>query len=348
MKKETAIILIIPLAAFACLCTGRYPIDPGQVFPLLLSGIGALSGPETGVSWPEYELPRELVMIFWNIRIPRIVMSIMVGAGISTAGAVFQALFRNPLAAPDILGVTAGSCFGAALAIMFLVPLAWIIQSSAFIFGIIAVSLAYILASWSKDHSPSVLVISGIVISALFQAGLSFIMYLANPYDQLAQIVFWTMGSFHTASWTKIQITAPILISGILLVSLFSWRLNIMTQNEEDALSMGIDVFKWRVFYVVISTLMVACSVAAVGTVAWIGLIVPHIARYLTGSEHRRLIPATAVLGGLFLLIMDSVARSILMSEIPISIVTSIFGAPFLAYLVIRSGSGKMRHEPAA
>jgi iron complex transport system permease protein len=339
VKKKIIIIgVFFPAALYICLCTGRYPIHPGHVAGLIL---GAL-----GMDNPGFDVPPEMMMVFWNIRVPRIILSILVGAGISTAGAVFQALFRNPLAAPDILGVSAGSCFGAALAIMFLAPMAVVIQTSAFVFGLIAVTLAYILASLSRDSSPSVLVISGIVISAIFQAGLSFIMYLANPYDQLAQIIFWTMGSFHTASWVKIQVTLPVLVPGIILMIIFSWRLNLMTQGEEDALSMGIQVIRWRIFYILVSTLMVACAVAAVGTVAWIGLIVPHIARYLTGSEHSRLIPATAFLGGFFLMIMDSVARSLMLSEIPISIVTSIFGAPFLGYLVISAGKARFSHEP--
>ncbi len=338
MKRKGIVIgLLFPAAVFICLCTGRYPIHPEHVAGLILGGFGMDS--------PWFDVPPEMMMVFWNIRVPRVILSILVGAGISTAGAVFQALFRNPLAAPDILGVSAGSCFGAALAIMFLVPAAVVIQTSAFSFGLIAVTLAYILASLSRDSSPSVLVISGIVISAIFQAGISFIMYLANPYDQLTQIIFWTMGSFHTASWTKIQVTLPVLVPGILLMIIFSWRLNLMTQGEEDALSMGIQVIRWRIFYILVSTLMVACSVAAVGTVAWIGLIVPHIARYLTGSEHSRLIPATAFLGGFFLMIMDSVARSLMLSEIPISIVTSIFGAPFLGYLVISAGKARFSHE---
>ncbi len=335
MKRSALLIaLAFPVVIFICLSTGRYPIAVGKIPGLILAGVTGER--PSGISSSE-------LMIFWNIRVPRIILSIMIGAGISTAGAVFQALFRNPLAAPDILGVTAGSCFGAAVVIMFLVPAAWLIQGFAFGFGILAVTLAYFLAFFSRDKSPSVLVITGIVITAVFQAGLSFIMYLANPYDQLAQIVFWTMGSFHTASWEKIQATAPILISGVILLSLFSWRLNIMTQNQEDAMAMGVNVLRWRIFYVLASTLMVACSVASVGAVAWVGLIVPHIARYLAGPEHSRLIPVTAALGGLFLLIMDSVARSILLSEIPISIVTSIFGAPFLGYLVIRAG--KERYE---
>lgn len=338
MKTRWAVLgTVFILATFICLCIGRYPIHPGQVIQLLLAGLG-LDPPTSG------NLANPMI-IFWNIRVPRVILAMLAGAGISTAGAAFQALFRNPLAAPDILGVTAGAGFGAALAIIFLVPTAIVIQTSAFVFGMTAVTLAYILASLSRDRSPSVLVISGIVISAIFHAGLSFIMYLANPYDQLAQIIFWTMGSFHTASWAKIQATLPVMVPGILLLILFSWRLNIMTQREEDALSLGIPVMRWRIFYVLVSTVMVAAAVAAAGTVAWIGLIVPHIARYLVGPEHTRLIPMSAFLGGLFLMIMDSVARSIMMSEIPISIVTSIFGAPFLGYLVIHAGKARFSHD---
>jgi len=243
---------------FACLCIGRYPIRPAQVIRLLLAGLGMDSAASGSLADP--------MVIFWNIRVPRVLLAMLAGAGISAAGAVFQ-------------------------------------------------------------------------------AGLSFIMYLANPYDQLAQIIFWTMGSFHTASWARIQATLPVLVPGIALLVLFSWRLNIMTQGEEDALSLGVPVMRWRIFYVLVSTLMVAAAVAAAGTVAWIGLIVPHIARYLAGPEHTRLIPMSAFLGGLFLMVMDSVARSVMLSEIPISIVTSIFGAPFLGYLVIHAGKARMSHD---
>ncbi len=306
---------------------GRYPIGPVELVRMFLHYFGLVG----------YLAPPSLEMqlVFWNIRVPRILMSIAVGSGISIAGVVFQALFRNPLAAPDILGVTAGSCFGAALAIMFFTQMAVGVQGFAFIFGIVAVTIAYMLADRSWDRSTSVLVISGIVVSALFQAGVSVLMYLADPYDQLTKIVFWIMGSFHVASWAKVQATLPVVVIGSVLLGVFGWRLNVMTQNEEEALSLGVDVFRWRLFYVVTSTLIVASSVAAVGTISWVGLIVPHIARYLVGIEQRRLIPAAAFIGGGFLLVMDTVARSISASEIPISIVTSIIGAPFLGYLVM-------------
>jgi iron complex transport system permease protein len=319
---------------------GRYPIGLEGIAQLVFSGLGLeeIFGPPS----------HEIQLIFWNIRLPRIIMSFAVGCGISISGAVFQALFRNPLAAPDILGVTAGSCFGAAVAIMFLADLTLAVQGSSFVFGVIAVSLAYLLASRSWDTSAAVLVISGIVVSAFFQAGLSILMYIANPYDQLAQIVFWIMGSFHVSSWAKVQTTMPIVVAGSILIGVFSWRLNMMTQHEEQALSMGIDVFRWRLFYVGISTLMVASSVASVGTIAWVGLIMPHIARYLVGPDHKKLIPMTAFLGGTFLMLMDTIARSFLANEIPISIITSIFGAPFLGYLVMKrreiGGNNELAH----
>jgi iron complex transport system permease protein len=262
----------------------------------------------------------------------------VVGGGVSIAGVVFQALFRNPLASPDILGVTAGSCFGAALAIVFFTT--WIVnvQASALIFGIIAVSMTYLLASRCWDRSAAVLVISGIVVWAIFQAGLYILIYLANPYDQLAQITFWIMGSFHVSSWAKVRTTVPVVLAGSLLLTVFSWRLNIMTQDEDEALSLGVNVLRWRFFYVGLSTLMVAAAVAAVGTIAWIGLVMPHIGRYLVGTDHKRLVPAAGVLGAGFMLLMDTVARTAMASEIPISIVTSIFGAPFLGYLMLHRG----------
>jgi len=325
MRRNSVWLLALFFVAslLVSVSVGRYPIGIDGVARILVSRLG--------IAPP----PLETQLIFWNIRLPRIVMSFAVGCGISVAGAVFQALFRNPLAAPDILGVTAGSCFGAAMAIMFLPGAALAVQGSAFVFGSLAVSLAYLLATRSWDRSAAVLVISGIVVSAFFQAGLSILMYIANPYDQLAQIIFWIMGSFHAASWTQVQTTLPIVVIGSTLLIIFSWRLNVMTQHEEDALSLGIDVFRWRLFYVATSTLIVASSVAAVGTISWIGLIMPHIARYLVGTDHKRLIPTTAFLGGTFLLLMDTVARSILASEIPISIITSMIGAPFLGYLIL-------------
>jgi len=318
---------------------GRYAISIPEACGIVLDSCGI-----KGILPPPTE---RSAIVFWNVRIPRIIMAFAVGCGISIAGVVFQAIFRNPLASPDILGVSAGCAFGAALSIVFFNGIAMAgIQGSAFFFGILAVSLTYLLGSRSWDKSTAVLVISGIVVSALFQAGLSILQYISDPYDQLAKIMFWTMGSFQVSTWEKVQITLPIIIIGSIILGVFGWRLNIMTQDEKDILSLGIDLKRWRMLYLGVGTLIVAAAVSTVGDIRWVGLIMPHIARFIVGTEHKKLVPAAGLLGGSFLLFMDTFARTATTAEIPISIITSIFGAPFLAYLVLKrvGGASKVDH----
>jgi iron complex transport system permease protein len=334
MSGKMFIILAVFFGAAitAALGIGRYAIQPAEVASIFLSAIG----------WSGYlsPVPPEMYQIFMNIRLPRIIMSFAIGGGISIAGAVFQGVFRNPLAAPDILGVKFGAAFGAALGIVFLTQASVGIYGFAFGFGLLAVLSAYLLARHSYDPSATVLVIAGIVVSSLFQAALSIVLYLADPYDKLAQITFWLMGSFHAISWSKVPFTLTIIATASLFICLFSWRLNIMTLSDEEALSLGVPIFRWRMIYIFLGTLMAASAVAVVGVVQWVSLIVPHIARRLVGAEHRLLIPVTGILGGTFMLLMDTLARSLLIAEIPISIVTSVLGAPFLAYLLLRHNKG--------
>lgn len=335
MKKplRAGLALFLLASVLISLNAGRYGISPAGVASIVAQKIGL------GIHLPPPT--QEMEMVFWNIRLPRAILAFAVGGALSVSGVIFQAIFRNPLAAPDILGVSAGACFGAALALMYLPALAIGVQLSAFLFSVVAVSIAYTLASCSRDRSAAVLVLTGIVVAAVFQAGLSILMYIADPYDQLARIVFWTMGSFQVASWDKVRTVFIVVATGTALATIFGWRLNIMTQDDEQAMSLGMNIFRWRMFYVIITTVMVATCVSACGTITWVGLIVPHIARYLAGSEHKKLVVVATVFGGSFLLLMDTLARSLLTSEIPISIVTSIFGAPFLAYLVLsRTGGG--------
>ncbi|MCR4419606.1 MAG: iron ABC transporter permease [Clostridia bacterium] len=338
MKKgwRTGLVVALIGSIVVAMNSGRYAVSPAGVLSILAHGVGlgGLVSPPT----PEME------MVFWNIRVPRILVAFTVGSALSVSGAVLQALFRNPLASPDIVGVTQGAGFGAALALMFFPPLSAVVQGSAFLFGILAVSIAYLLASRSPDRSVAVLVITGIVVSAVFQAGLSLLQYFADPYDQLAKIVFWIMGSFQTASWGNVRTVVPLVAAGTLLLVVFGWRLNVMAQDDEQALSLGINVPAWRLLYVFLATLIVASSVSATGNISWVGLIVPHIGRYLVGSEHRRLVATSALIGGIFLVLMDTAARSLMPGEIPISIVTSMVGAPFLASLVLSRG-GVLKRE---
>ncbi|MEN6390067.1 MAG: iron ABC transporter permease [Syntrophomonas sp.] len=338
-SKTIWIILsvLLVVSVLVSLSLGRYAISISELCGIVMESFNI-----NGVFPPVSD---QSSMVFWNVRLPRVVMAFAVGSGISVAGVVFQAIFRNPLASPDILGVSGGAAFGAALCIVFFTEATLGIQGCAFGFGILAVIITYLLAARSLDRSTSVLVISGIVVWALFQAGLSIMQYLANPYDQLAKIMFWTMGSFQVSTWTKVEITLPIVVLGTIILTVFSWRLNIMTQDEKQILSLGVNVRKWRTLYIGISTLIVASAVSTVGEIKWVGLIMPHIARYLVGTEHKRLVPVSAFLGGSFMLLMDTLARTAAASEIPISIITSIIGAPFLGYLVLSRKGGVSEGE---
>lgn len=334
MKRSVPLIIIIVfvVSIIVALNSGRYPVSIVDAARHFLSGAGL-----TGNREP---LAPEMWDVLYSIRLPRIVLALAVGAALSVSGAVFQALFRNPLASPDLLGATAGASFGAVLALLIFPPLSVWIRFSSFIFGIVAVAGTYILASKSRDRSAAVLILAGIVISAIFQAGVSIIKYLAEPYNELQKIVFWLMGSLQATTWPSIRGVLGITVICTALVTIFSWQLNLMSQEDEQALSLGVDIFKWRIFYIVITALMISVSVSTCGTIGWIGLIVPHIARYIVGAEHKKLIVTAAFLGAALMLLMDTAARSLLSSEIPISIVTSLIGAPFLGYLILSQRKG--------
>ena len=321
------------LAAFLIsMNLGRYPIDPVNMLKLVLSKLGAAV--DLGQSADSMKI------VFWNVRLPRTILAIGVGAALGSSGAVFQGLFQNPLVSPDILGVSSGAGFGAAIAIMFLGGGTLSIQFMAFLFGIAGVFIAYNIAQRSPEHTIVVLVLAGVVVSAVFTAGLSFLKYIADPYEELPSIVFWTMGSLHAVNWRDVLYSLPLVATGILLFSMLGWRLNVMTLGDEEALSLGVDVGKMRLFFITVSTLIVASSISACGTIAWVGLVIPHIGRYLVGSDHKVLVPFSALLGGTLLLVIDTLARTISAAEIPISILTSLIGAPFLAYLLLRKKAG--------
>ncbi|MDY6796653.1 MAG: iron ABC transporter permease [Actinomycetota bacterium] len=330
--KLFLVALALLTAFFISMSVGRYPISPLNIFKLVLAKLGF--GVDLGLN------ASAMKTVFWSIRLPRTILAIGVGAALGSSGTVFQGLFRNPLVSPDILGVSSGAGFGAALAIMFLGGGVLAVQSMAFLFGMVGVFIAYSIAEKSKESTIVVLVLAGIVVSAVFTAGLSFLKYIADPYEELPSIVFWTMGSFHAASWRDVAYSLPIVTVGIGLLSALGWRLNVMTMGDEEALSLGVNVTKTRLFFIVVSTLIVASSISACGTIAWVGLVIPHIGRYLAGSDHKILVPFCAFLGGTLLLLMDTLARMISTAEIPISIITSFIGAPFLAYLLLRKKAG--------
>jgi iron complex transport system permease protein len=330
MKHNHAIIVALSVL-LACILlsmsVGRYPLKATSVLQLI------------GLKIQFREPPKEMsndYIVFWFIRLPRVLMSSAVGAVLAIAGTVFQGLFRNPLVSPDILGVSAGAGFGAGLAILLFGKSTAAIQTLAFAFGLLAVVIAYTMSRHTRSASVTTLVLSGIIISALFSAGLSFLKYVADPYEELPAIVFWTMGSFSNILWSDLAKTFPIMAVCVLILFVLRWKLNVLTLGDDDAMALGIDVDRAREIYVFLATLMVASSVSSCGTISWVGLVIPHMARLIVGPDHSVLLPFAGIVGASFMVLMDTLARSISGGEIPISIMTSLIGAPFLGYLMLK------------
>jgi len=345
-------VYLLPVALFFfSLFFGRYMMDPVETLRILIAGsanvlldrgsslLSMLSDQQ--VILPSFEQTwgaSEQTVIF-RIRLPRVVAAMLVGGGLSIAGASFQGLFRNPLVSPDILGVSAGAGFGAALGIL-LSGNPMIIQVSAFVFGIIAVLVAYCIGRTVGRGSTLVLVLGGIIVGSLFSAFISLTKYIADPYDTLPAIVFWMMGSLSAVSNADIIAVAPPILLGSLCLFLIRWRINLLAVGEEEARALGVDTKRMTMVLVIASTVITASAVCISGIIGWVGLVVPHIGRMLVGPDFRRLIPVSAVLGASFLLLVDDIARTITAAEIPLGILTAIIGAPFFAYLLTRKKVG--------
>ncbi len=273
-------------------------------------------------------------IIIFEIRLPRLLLALSAGIALSVSGATFQSIFRNPLVSPYLLGVASGSAFGAALG--FALSLSYSgVAGLAFGFGLSAVLTAYSIAHIRGDASPIILLLSGIIVSAFFSAITSFIEFIV-PKDKLPSIVFWTMGGFTFASWEKVAISFPVVILCSIFIYLVRWRLNVIALGDEQAQSLGINVKRLRAILILISTLIVSVVIAFVGTIGWVGLIVPHLARLIIGQDHRYLLPVSVFLGASFMLGADIIARTALGMEIPVGIITSLAGAPFFIYLLLK------------
>ncbi len=268
---------------------------------------------------------------------PRVLLAIIVGAALATSGAVFQGCFRNPLVEPYILGVSSGAAFGAALGIVY-PHIFFSIQISAFIFASIAVIAAYTLAR-TRGQTPIVtLILGGIIIGSIFSALVSILKYTAND-SSLREIVFWLMGGFYYATWDDVAIIVPIVSLSFLVLWMYGWKLNILSMGDEEAQALGINPEKSKMIVIALATLITAVAVSTVGIIAWVGLMMPHATRMILGPDHRFVIPSAAMLGGIYLIICDTLARTLTTSEIPVGIITSILGAPYLFYLLRTKGS---------
>ncbi len=267
-------------------------------------------------------------IILQEIRLPRIVAAVLIGASLSVSGAVFQGIFVNPLVSPGILGVLSGASFGAAVGMLFGQSL-FVIQISAFVFGFAAVFIALAISRfYGQGNTLLMLVLGGIISSSLFGALLSLVKYMADPYGALPSIVYWLMGSLSAVDMDMVSTIAPLVFLSIGMLVFFGKHLNVMSLGEDEARALGVDVRKVRLMMVLLATLLGALSVMLAGVIGWVGLVIPHIARFLIGPNHVVLLPFCALLGGVFLLIVDTVSRSVFVTEIPLGILTSLVGIP--------------------
>lgn len=308
--------------ALIALCLGQYTIALQDVIKVLTLQKVDLVNAET---------------VIFNIRIPRILVSLVVGSGLATAGASFQALFSNPLATPDTLGCANGASFGAALGILLGLN-ALGIQISALIFGILAVVLVFVFTRYRHVNQIMMIILGGMVVSSLFSALVSLIKYVADPNDVLPVITFWLMGSFSNSTVRSLYTGVPMIILGMMILYLMRYRMNALSLKEEEAASLGINVRQNRMIVIVASSLITASVVSMCGVVGWVGLLIPHISRMLFGNNHTKVIPGCIVFGALFMLIIDTIARCMYQAEIPVSILTAIIGAPVFLLLLRKTG----------
>ena len=327
-KAFTICMALLPaailLAAAAALCMGQFRIPPGQI-------LAELSG--TGGN------PANVRTVLFNIRIPRILMALLGGAGLACAGAAFQSFFANPLATPDTLGVANGASFGAALAILLGLG-AMQVQLLSFAFGVLSVLLVFSVTRTGGSSRPSMImvILAGMVISSLFSALVSLVKYAADPQDVLPVITFWLMGSFSGVTRSSLMMGGPVIAAGTLLLFLLRFRLNALSLPEDEAKALGVNLPLVRGLVIVAASAVTASVVSMCGVIGWVGLLIPHLGRMAFGNDNRRLLPFSAMAGGLFMLVTDTIARCATASEIPVSILTAVVGAAVFLMLLRKTG----------
>lgn len=331
LKHKTALIALCVLLVACTLLSftlGRYPVPLKELIGILASKII----PGLTPFWTE-----QMHTAVWNVRLPRILMSVLVGACLSAAGAAYQGVFQNPMAAPDILGASAGAGFGAALAILIGLPSVYI---TLFAFGasLITVALVFWISLRAKGDRVLGLILAGIMVSSLFQSGTSFIKLVADPNNKLPQITYWLMGSLSGAKWSEIGMTVIPMLLGLVPLVLLRWRLNVLAMGDDEAKALGVDAQKTRLLVIICSTLATAAAVSVSGMIGWVGLVIPHMMRRIVGNDYCYLMPASIIGGGCFLLVVDNVSRNVSSAGIPIGILTAFVGAPFFLWLITGRG----------
>lgn len=331
-------LAMLALSILAALAIGRYPLALARVARVL----AGLFLPDTLLTgWqPASATEARLVL---QVRLPRVLTSALTGASLALCGAALQGMFRNPLVGPQILGISSGAALGGCVALL-LWPTLPVTLALAFAGGLLAVSAVYALGRAQGRTTVLMLVLAGVVTSAFFSALVSLATYFADPNDTLPAIVFWLMGSFATASYAKLAAVLPPIALGMALLCLLRFRINVLSLGDEQAAAMGIRVEPLRWALLACTTLVVSASVAVSGTVGWVGLVMPHLARAIVGPDHRALLPASALIGGAYMVWVDTAARSLTSAEIPLGVITALIGAPIFALLLRRAAAKGVHH----
>ena len=322
-----ALLIVIAVGAMA---VGRAMLSPGTVIDVLWQ-LATGDGDTPLVS-------RNIVL---NVRLPRVAAAAMIGGALAISGAAYQGLFRNPMVSPDILGASTGASFGAALALLLSLG-SLPVRAAAFAGGLAAVFITYTAARSIGRGSSQVLllVLCGMIVSALFQAFVSTIKYTADPDSKLPEITYWLMGSIAKVTWNDLRLFTIPFILGVVPLLAMRWRLNILAFGDEEAESLGINAAALRLVSIVCATLLTASCVAVSGVIGWVGLIMPHVVRFIAGPDNRIVVPLSVILGGAFLIAVDTACRTVISSEIPLGILTSIIGAPLFFLVLLRTQQG--------
>ncbi|MFA9423441.1 MAG: FecCD family ABC transporter permease [Sedimentibacter sp.] len=333
MNKKKLLYIIIFLSPIALivltLFNGRYPVPIKDMYKILMFPFVK-----------DASIQDTFYTVIWDIRMPRAILSAFVGASLAASGAVFQGLFRNPLVNSGILGVSSGSGFGAALAILLFSRSSFYVYVFALFFGGLAVFFSYTIGRIYNTTPTIMLVLGGTVISSLFSALISLVKYVADPLDKLPAITFWLMGSFASSTNQDIIIGVPPMLIGIIGLILMRWRINVLSMGDREAHTLGINGNLNKLIAILFATSATAGAVCVSGTIGWVGLIIPHIGRMIVGNDNKKLIPISCVLGASFLIIIDNISRTLTGGEIPIGILTSLIGGPFFIYILKKTKGG--------
>lgn len=321
----TLLVVLLAVVFFIALCAGRYSIRVTEVVRILASSVFDVTQ-----TWDD-----KAYGVIFTLRLPRTIGAVLVGAALSLAGAAYQGVFKNPLVSPDLLGVSSGACVGAAIAILLGMNSLGV-QTLAFAVGIGAVTLTMLIPRLFRSSSMMMLVLSGVIVRGMMDSVVGVIKYIADPETQLADITYWTLGSLVKVLSSDLFAIAPVIAAGCLMVLLLSWRINILSLGEQEARALGVHVGFVRGVVILCSTLLTASAVCVCGTIGWVGLVIPHLSRITIGQDNTKSIPVSLLMGAIFMVAIDTLARVLTSLELPLSILTGIIGAPF--YFMVLAG----------